>query len=222
MFLTKLVKKNHSLSIEAENIIYAKDYFDPSSTNYSMLTADDIILKYSGNKIELPVAKVVYTNYLIDTDKEPKQEWVRYFEKKIYNDVGDFGSPIIIRESWCVYMDNMKIEIVNCNNFIYNHTPYIPEEQYAQVQTVPQDNSIVYNATSIFINDEIYSLDPYSIAEKVSLLPPKDEDEANKTTIFSTFTAPTYKVNVLVLSIQQKQQHYTKPHIYTYVYISVF
>lgn len=99
--------------------ISAAEYYSENSTGYTNLTNNDILF-ITTSEYNPVLSKVTYTDY-DNSDKEPKEYWIKSFKQKLQNQYGkEIKSPIIIRESWSFDYNGFHIEIVNANNIIYN------------------------------------------------------------------------------------------------------
>lgn len=137
--------------------VRTKDCFDKNSTNYNLLTDDDITLLYSGNRT-IDVSKVLYINYH-ESSVEPKQSWIELFQSKL-NELG-YDSPVIISESYSFEIDGHYCELVTANNSVNHEYKQIcsSDENWEDVAfdyLIPTtENNAVYRFNAFFIDNQL-------------------------------------------------------------------
>lgn len=171
--------------------VYAADYFSSDSTTYNLINSNHIIYKYNGSHSALP-EKVKYINYTLDTSHQPKQEWIEEFKKFVFAKIGQFNSPIIVKESWSVQYGDAEIDVVNFCNIVPNSfSPLYSNDFYTlkELENIPSENSILFNEYVIFCNNDIK---PYLINNaatfyyKIERISSKSLDDTN----FVSFKLP--------------------------------
>ena len=179
----------------------ADEYYSKDSTGYDNLT-DEVIFKYIGD-LDIKYNSVKYINYFSDEKAVPKQNWIKHFEARMSNEYEKpTDTPVTIKESWSFnYMGN-EIEIVKSGNTIYtaDREAYSRKQTdydiYEKIENLPQaivpygENHILYEMTSIFLNDEVVYQDAISVDEistkcisgmshenwiGISFVPPEDD-----------------------------------------------
>lgn len=137
--------------------VYAKDYFSSDSTMYNLLKDDSIIYKYVGTHSPFH-EKITYINYIVDTSRQPKQEWINGFKNIVFTEVGQFNSPIIVKESWSIKYNNAEIDIVNFCNYIPDSSIPLYSDDFCslkELENIPLGNSVLYNEYIVFYNNDV-------------------------------------------------------------------
>ena len=151
-----------------KNTIFAKNYYDTSTSNYVHIGDNDIIIKYSENT-NIPIHKVTYKNYVIDSNV-PSNKWVEYYETKLIN----YNTPVVITESWSIDFDNIHIDIVNASNICIN------QEESSNYHINTNERFVIYMFSSVFINGDFVGDIGEQLIEKLSI-----NEIENKDTILS-------------------------------------
>lgn len=149
------------------NIVYAKDYYDSSSTYYSSLMDTDIVLLYKG-EYDYSQNKILYINYEDDT-REPEKVWTDFFEERINGLKGKTDTPVVIKCSYTFYINGHRYDYVVASN-VYKTTykPNIDNNVWNDLEedgwykslaecsvepVVPYgDNHVIYRCEYIFID----------------------------------------------------------------------
>ncbi|MBQ3393623.1 MAG: hypothetical protein IJG64_00505 [Oscillospiraceae bacterium] len=135
--------------IENGKKYYTRDYFDPESTGYASIPADEVLISTTFGD-PLPV-KVLYTHYEL-SDRKPKQMWLDYFYSKPPE---DSATPAVVRESWEFTMNGVECAFVYYTNF---HDWELDRAPKAVREGIPAgDDHYYYTGFVFFYGDKTIS-----------------------------------------------------------------